>query len=41
MIPTREGVMRADKNDWILRGVVGEFYPCKPEFFSATYELAD
>lgn len=38
-IPTLEGVMRADVGDWIIRGVKGEFYPCKPDVFEATYEL--
>jgi hypothetical protein len=30
--------MRADLGDWIIRGVQGEFYPCKPDIFAATYE---
>lgn len=38
VIPTLEGEMRADERDWIIRGVQGEFYPCKPEIFAATYE---
>jgi len=37
-IYTLEGNMRADKDDWIIKGVKGEFYPCKPDIFSATYE---
>lgn len=37
-IPTLEGTMYADSGDWIIRGVAGEFYPCKPDIFSATYE---
>lgn len=37
-IPTLEGVMRADVGDWIIRGVQGEFYPCKPDIFAGTYE---
>lgn len=37
-IPTLEGVMIAEEGDWIIRGVAGEFYPCKPEIFAATYE---
>lgn len=40
-IDTAEGVMRADVGDWIIRGVKGEFYPCKPDIFAATYEPAD
>lgn len=38
MIPTLEGDMRASLNDWIIRGVKGEVYPCKPDIFAATYE---
>jgi hypothetical protein len=30
--------MNADVGDWILKGVKGEFYPCKPDIFEATYE---
>lgn len=37
-IKTLEGVMRADIGDWIIRGVKGELYPCKPDIFAATYE---
>lgn len=37
-IKTLEGVMRADKGDWIIRGVKGEIYPCKPDIFALTYE---
>lgn len=40
-IDTLEGSMRADQGDWIIRGVAGEFYPCKPDIFDATYEPAD
>lgn len=39
LIPTLEGVMRASKGDWIIKGVKGELYPCKPDIFKATYEL--
>jgi hypothetical protein len=39
-INTLEGQMRADPGDWIIRGVQGEFYPCKPDIFEATYEPA-
>ncbi len=39
-IGTLEGTMRADPGDWIIRGVMGELYPCKPEIFAATYEPA-
>lgn len=37
-IPTLEGVMEASVGDWIIRGVAGELYPCKPEIFEATYD---
>jgi hypothetical protein len=37
-IPTLEGEMTASPGDWIIRGVQGEFYPCKPDIFEATYE---
>lgn len=37
-IDTLEGTMRASVGDWIIRGVQGEFYPCKPDIFDATYE---
>jgi hypothetical protein len=37
-IITSEGVMRGDYDDWIIRGVKGELYPCKPDIFAATYE---
>lgn len=38
LIPTLEGEMRASPGDWIIKGVQGEFYPCKPDIFTATYE---
>ena len=38
-IHTLEGDMRARVGDWIIKGVQGEFYPCKPDIFAATYEL--
>lgn len=40
-IETLEGVMRADPGDWIIKGVKGEFYPCKPDIFEQTYEAVD
>lgn len=40
LIPTLEGEMTAKPGDWIIRGVQGEFYPCKPDIFAATYESA-
>lgn len=41
IIPTLEGDMTAQIGDWIIRGVKGEFYPCKPDIFDATYELVN
>lgn len=41
VIPTLEGDMAASPNDWIIKGVKGEFYPCKPDVFEATYEAVD
>ena len=38
MIRTLEGDMRASHGDWIIRGVHGEFYPCKPDIFAKTYK---
>ena len=40
-IPTLEGLLMADENDWIIKGVAGELYPCKPDIFDATYELVE
>jgi hypothetical protein len=40
IIHTLEGDMRAEPGDWIIKGVKGEFYPCKPDIFAATYEPA-
>jgi hypothetical protein len=37
-IRTLEGTMQATVGDWVIRGVQGEFYPCKPDIFAATYE---
>lgn len=37
-IHTLEGVMRAEVGDWIIKGVAGELYPCKPDIFEKTYE---
>ena len=37
-IKTLEGTMRASVGDWIIKGVNGEFYPCKPDIFEKTYE---
>ena len=40
-ICTLEGVMRADVGDWIITGVNGEMYPCKPDIFAKTYEKVE
>ena len=40
-IQTLEGVMVASIGDWIIKGVNGEFYPCKPDIFQKTYEPAE
>ena len=37
-IDTLEGTMRVDYGDYIIKGVQGEFYPCKPDIFEQTYE---
>lgn len=38
-IKTLEGVMEASVGDFIIRGIDGEFYPCKPDIFKKTYEI--
>lgn len=38
IIPTLEGKMRASPMDWIIKGVNGELYPCKPDIFVKTYD---
>ena len=38
LIATLEGPLNASPQDWIIKGVKGEFYPCKPDIFAATYE---
>ena len=40
-IKTLEGEMIAQPGDWIIRGVMGEIYPCKPDIFAVTYEPAE
>ena len=40
-IHTLEGRLTASPGDWIIRGVAGEFYACKPDIFAETYEPAD
>jgi hypothetical protein len=41
VVDTLEGQLRGDVGDWIIRGVQGEYYPCKNEIFLATYEPAE
>lgn len=38
-IATLEGSMIVSAGDWVIRGIKGEFYPCKPDIFVATYEI--
>jgi len=40
-VKTKEGLMEATEGDWIIRGVKGEIYPCKPDIFAMTYEPVD
>lgn len=40
-IHTLEGVMAAKPGDWIIKGIKGEVYPCRPDIFEATYEKCD
>lgn len=40
VIDTLEGRMIANPGDWIIKGVAGEFYPCKPDIFEKSYEEA-
>lgn len=41
LINTEEGVMRADPKDFVIKGINGEFYPCKPEIFEKTYDWVE
>ena len=40
-IKTLEGIMTVEEYDWIIKGVKGEFYPCKPDIFEKTYERVE
>lgn len=40
-IPTLEGKMLCSKGDYIIKGINGEFYPCKPDIFHETYEAVE
>ena len=39
-VSTLEGIMRGDPGDWLIQGVKGEIYPCKPDIFTTTYDPA-
>ena len=41
VITTLEGDHLASPGDWVIKGVKGEFYPCKPDIFDATYEAVE
>jgi len=41
VIKTLEGEMTALSGDWIIKGIQGEYYPCKPDIFEKTYELVE
>ena len=40
-IYTLEGIVIANNGDWIIRGIAGEIYPCKPDIFEKTYEMVE
>jgi hypothetical protein len=40
-IRTLEGDHTASMGDWVIKGIKGEFYPCKPDIFEMTYEIAE
>lgn len=40
VIFTLEGDHKVSRNDWVIKGVNGEFYPCKPDIFQKTHEVA-
>ena len=41
VVATLEGPLRASPGDWIIKGIRGEFYPCKPDIFLATYDAVE
>jgi hypothetical protein len=41
IIETLEGKLKASPGDWIIKGINGELYPCKPDIFAKTYEELD
>ena len=38
-ITTMEGIMKANKGDYVIKGIKGEIYPCKPDIFQNTYDI--
>jgi hypothetical protein len=40
-IDTLEGTMKVNNGDWVIKGIQGEYYPCKPDIFEATYETVE
>ena len=41
LIPTLEGYMKTSKGDYVIKGIKGEFYPCKPDIFEKTYDVVE
>lgn len=41
LVNTLEGTMAANKGDYIIKGINGEFYPCKPDIFEKTYDVVE
>ena len=41
VIPTLEGYMKVSKGDYVIKGIKGEFYPCKPDIFKSTYNVIE
>lgn len=41
VIPTLEGDMKVSKGDYVIKGIKGEFYPCKPDVFKSTYNVVE
>lgn len=41
VIPTLEGDMKVSKGDYVIKGIKGEFYPCKPDVFEKTYDVVE
>jgi len=41
LVDTHEGILMANQGDYIIRGIQGEIYPCKPDIFEATYEQVE